>query len=131
MNEAEIQRLPGPLALLDRYPTKKGRATLQTPAPRTRSNLEADFLAFLNDRRFPPPQTNTLIEGHEVDAVWPDRKLIVELDSWTFHGTRQAFEDDRRQDRELTALGWTVIRVTSRDLDDPDRLERELRALGL
>jgi very-short-patch-repair endonuclease len=131
MNEAEIQRLPGPLALLDRYPTKKGRAALRTPAPRTRSDLEADFLAFLNDRRFPTPRTNTIIEGYEVDAVWPDRKLIVELDSWTFHGTRQAFENDRQRDRRLAAKGWTVTRVTSRDLDDPDRLERELQALGL
>ncbi len=131
MNEAEIRRLPGARDLMERHPTKRGIATLRTPAPRTRSDLEADFLAFLNDRRFPSPQTNTLIEGYEVDAVWPDRKLIVELDSWTFHGTRQAFENDRRKDRHLTALGWTVIRITWRDLDEPDRLAAELEALGL
>jgi very-short-patch-repair endonuclease len=131
MNEAEIRRLDGPHRLVARYPTKKGRANLNAQLTYTRSDLEARFLAFLDGRRFPAPQTNTLIEGVEVDAVWPDRKLVVELDSWTFHGTRQAFENDRRKDRHLTARGWIVIRITWRDLDDPDALERELRALGL
>jgi very-short-patch-repair endonuclease len=133
INEAEVLRLPGPHRLAERHPTKKGTKALRALAPpaHTRLELEARFHAFLHDRRFPPPQTNTLIEGHEVDAAWPDRKLIVELDSWTFHGTREAFETDRRRDRHLTARGWTVVRVTWRDLDDPDTLERELRALGL
>ena len=99
MNEAEIRRLPGARDLLRAPPDQAGIATLRTPRPQTRSDLEADFLAFLNDRRFPRPQTNTLIEGIEVDCVWPDRKLIVELDSYTFHGTRQAFEEDRSKDR--------------------------------
>ena len=79
----------------------------------------------------PRPQTNALIEGEEVDAVWPDRGLIVELDSYTFHATRHAFEHDRRRDRLLAAKGWTVIRITWRDLDDPEALARELTALGL
>ena len=131
MSEAEIRRLEGPRRLLDRYPTKKGRARLQAPAPHTRSDLEARFLAFLNDRRLPTPQTNTLIEGHEADCAWPKHKLTVELDSWQFHGTRQAFENDRRRDRALAAAGWAVIRVTWRDLDEPGALERELRAVGL
>jgi len=131
LSEAEVQRLPGAHSLLDRYPSKRGRAHLKRPPAHTKSDLEARFLAFLNDRRFPTPLTNALVEGHEVDAVWPGRKLIAELDSWTFHGTRQAFERDRRKDRHLTALGWTVIRITWRDLDEPDRLEGELRALGL
>jgi very-short-patch-repair endonuclease len=133
INEAEVLRLPGPHHLAERHPTKKGTKTLRALAPptHTRRDLEARFSAFLNDRRFPRPQTNTLIEGYEVDAAWPDRRLIVELDSYTFHATRQVFEDDRRKDRHLAAKGWTVVRVTWRDLDDPDALERELRALGL
>jgi very-short-patch-repair endonuclease len=133
INEAEILRLPGPHQLTDRYPTKRGTRALRTlaPATHTRSDLEARFTTFLNDRRFPRPQTNTIIEGKEVDFVWPDQKLIIELDSWEYHRTRAAFEADRRSDRHLKAAGWTVIRVTWRDLDDPDALEAELRALAL
>jgi very-short-patch-repair endonuclease len=133
INEAEILRLEGPHELADRHPTKRGTRALRTLAPptHTRRDLEARFTTFLNDRRFPTPQTNILIEGNEVDAAWPGRKIIVELDSWEYHRTRQAFEEDRRRDRRLAAAGWTVIRITWRDLDDPDALEGELRALGL
>jgi len=131
LNEAERLRLDAPH--LERYPTKRGTRALRALAPptHTRRDLEARFHTFLNDRRFPRPQTNVLIEGKEVDFVWRDQRLIVELDSWEYHRTRQAFEDDRRTDRRLKAAGWTVIRVTWRDLDDPDALEAELRALAL
>jgi very-short-patch-repair endonuclease len=131
VNEAERLRLPGPQ--LDHHSTKRGIKTLRALAPptHTRTDLEARFATFLNDRRFPPPQTNVLIEGKEVDAVWAEQRLIVELDSWEFHRTRRAFEEDRRADRRLKAAGWTVLRLTWRDLDDPAALEVELRALGL
>ena len=133
INEAEVQRLEGPYDLAQRHPTKRGTAALRALArpSHTKRELEARFALFLNDRRFPTPQTNVLIEGYEVDAVWPDRKLIVELDSYTFHATREAFEADRRRDRHLAAKGWRVIRITWRDLDDPEALAEELRALGL
>ena len=131
MNEAEVRRLPGPFKLVQRYPRKKGTGALRALAPptHTRSDLEARFATFLSDHRFPTPLTNTLIEGIEVDAVWPDRRLIVELDSYEFHRTRQAFENDRRRDRRLTAAGWRVMRVTWRDLDEPGRLAAELAGL--
>ena len=133
INEAEILRLDGAHELAQRHPTKRGTATLRTLAPptHTRSDLEARFTTFLNDRRFPTPQTNVLIEGIEVDCAWPDKRLVVELDSYEFHRTRATFERDRQRDRRLAAAGWTVIRVTWRDLDEPGALERELRAVGL
>ncbi len=66
---------------------RKGTATLRRLAPptHTRSDLEAAFHTFLNDRRFPTPQTNSIIEGFEVDCVWAERRLVVELDSWEYH----------------------------------------------
>jgi very-short-patch-repair endonuclease len=131
INEAERQRLPGPQP--ERHPTKRGTKALRTLAPptHTRTDLEARFATFLNDRRFPAPQTNVLIEGMEVDFAWPERGVVVELDSWEYHGTRAAFERDRRRDRILAAAGWRPLRVTWRDLDEPGTLERELRAVGL
>ena len=128
INEAERQRLEGPQEQARRHPTKRGTKALRTLAPptHTRRDLEARFTTFLNDRRFPMPQTNVLIEGVEVDAAWPDKRLIVELDSWEYHKTRQEFERDRRRDRQLAAKGWTVLRITWRDLDEPGRLAAEL-----
>jgi very-short-patch-repair endonuclease len=126
VNEADRLRLER--ADPRRHPTKKGVARLSGPVAHTRRELEARFQAFLNDRRFPTPQSNVLIEGHEVDCVWPKRRLIVELDSWEYHRTRADFENDRRRDRHLATHGWTVLRVTWRDLDEPGRLAAELAA---
>ncbi len=126
INEAERQRLEGPNP--ERHPTKRGTKALRALAPptHTRTDLEAAFHTFLNDRRLPTPQTNVLIEGIEVDFAWPESKLVIELDSWEYHRTRAAFEGDRRRDRRLVAAGWRVIRVTWEDLRAPGRLAAEL-----
>ena len=60
------------------------------------------------------------------------QKLVVELDGYETHGTRAAFARDRRRDRLLEAAGFTVIRVTSWDLDPGEHraaLERDLHLL--
>jgi very-short-patch-repair endonuclease len=56
---------------------------------------------------------NTLVEGKLVDAVWPEQKLIVELDSWAFHRHRKAFEDDRERDVTLLLAGYRVVRIAT------------------
>ena len=135
LDEAEVLRLPGPHTLLGRYPRRRGAATLRTllltsrsPTP-TRTELEAKFLTFVDDWGFDRPAVNTIIEGLEVDAAWRDARLIVELDGFATHGTRRGFERDRKRDRQLTAAGWRVIRLTWRQLADGEALARELRAL--
>jgi very-short-patch-repair endonuclease len=44
------------------------------------------------------------------------RRLIIELDGWTFHQSRESFEADRRRDALLTALGYRVLRFTYRQV---------------
>ena len=131
INEAERLRLAGPHRLTERYPTKRGTRALRTLAPptHTKQDLEARFHTFLNDRRFPRPQTNILIEGKEVDFAWPDRRLIVELDSWSSTAREPPSKTTAVRTGGSKRAGWTVIRVTWRDLDDPDALER--RAQGV
>jgi predicted transcriptional regulator of viral defense system len=135
LDEAEILRLPGPATLLDRYPRRRGAATLRTllvtsrsPTP-TRTELEDKFLTFVDDWGFDRPDVNTIIEGLEVDAAWRDARLIVELDGFATHGTRRGFERDRKRDRRLTAAGWCVIRLTWRQLSGGAALAHELRTL--
>ena len=79
---------------------------------------------------FRSPNTNVLIEGYEVDCVWPEARLIVELDSRTHHAVAHAFEEDRVRDRRLEANGWRVVRITWRQLHDtPGAVEADLRRL--
>ena len=61
------------------------------------------------------------MEGFEVDAVWRDARVAVELDGRDTHGTATAFERDRERDRILQAAGWRVVRITYRQM----RLGRE------
>jgi very-short-patch-repair endonuclease len=96
----------------------------------TASPLEDRFAAFVVAHRLPPPQTNVLVDGDEIDALWPEARLIVELDSWEFHAHRAAFEKDRDRDTDHLLAGYRTIRVTHRRLsEEPDRLAAQIRAL--
>jgi very-short-patch-repair endonuclease len=96
----------------------------------TASPLEERFAAFVVAYQLPPPQTNVLVEGDEVDVLWPEACLIVELDSWEFHAHRAAFEKDRDRDTDHLLAGYRTIRITHRRLsDEPERLAAQIRAL--
>ena len=144
MEQAEALRLADstPLAaLVARYPGRRGTAVLKEilrsesrAAGITRSELEDRFLRFLADRGLPAPRTNVSLQiGEdwiEADCVWSDERVVVELDSWSHHGSKGAFRRDRTRDRRLKVAGWEPIRVTSWDLDqDAERLETDLLAL--
>jgi very-short-patch-repair endonuclease len=85
------------------------------PAP-TRSELERRFLRLCKKHRIDPPETNTRIEGLEVDFVWRDRRLIVEVDGYAYHRSPGAFERDRERDVRLEMAGWRVLRFTWRQV---------------
>ena len=102
--------------------------------PLTKSDFEDEFHAFLAERGFPTPITNAWLsvgDGWEPDVRWPTERVIVELDSWQWHGTtRRDFERDRRRDTQLEAAGWRVIRITwARFHAEPDAIEAELRSI--
>ena len=56
------------------------------------------------------------MEGIEVDFVWRDRRLIVEVDGYAFHRSPAAFERDRERDVLLQTRGWRVLRFTWRQV---------------
>ncbi len=64
-----------------------------------------------------------------VDFVVGDR-LVIEVDGYAHHGSREAFEHDRDRDLALVAHGYLVIRVSQRQiLEDWDRIERAILAI--
>ena len=82
----------------------------------TRSKAERILRGLLRDANLPMPRFNARVAGYEVDAVWPDRRLVVEVDGYAYHGHRAQFERDRRKDLALTAAGYRVIRISWRQL---------------
>jgi Protein of unknown function (DUF559) len=110
-------------------PVRRLLVELGVPAE-GRSPLEIRFAEFLQEHGIPAPAQNVLVLGHEVDALWPAAKLVVELDSWEHHGDRAAFERDRARDPELMLAGYRTIRITHRRLDnEAHRVAAEIRAL--
>lgn len=100
------------------------------PPDEGRSPLEIRLPAFIREHQLPTTVQNVHVLGHEVDALWPDAKLVVELDSWEHHGHRAAFERDRARDPKLLIAGYRTIRVTHRRLDrEPAQLAEEIRRL--
>jgi very-short-patch-repair endonuclease len=64
-----------------------------------------------------------------VDVLFGAAALIVEVDGWEVHGSRSAFEDDRRRRNHLVLEGYRVLNVTWRQLvDDRDWVRDCLRA---
>jgi very-short-patch-repair endonuclease len=144
MRKAEFLQLRDRLSLptlLLRYLGHRGNATLRLCLDRlgdtvgfTRSELEERFLAFLDRAGLPRPHLNAQIElgdrWIEVDCLWRDRRLVVELDGRAAHQTNAAFEVDRERDRRLQSAGWRVARITWRQLhDEPEAVARDLRDL--
>jgi predicted transcriptional regulator of viral defense system len=84
--------------------------------PRTRSEHERRFLALCDDHHIPLPEANQIVEGVEVDFVWRDRRLIVEVDGYRYHRSPGRFESDREKDVHLTTRGWRVLRFTWRQV---------------
>ncbi|HKG37304.1 MAG TPA: DUF559 domain-containing protein [Solirubrobacterales bacterium] len=107
-------------SLLDRCGRHPGAGRLRRglafylPLPFTRSELERRFLRLVDDAGLPPPAANTVLAGHEVDMLWADRRLVIELDGFEHHRTRAAFERDRRRDEDLKLAGFDVVRLTAR-----------------
>jgi len=141
--QAEALRLtdgPSLDELIERHPRRKGALLLRAIVGSgrvgiiTRSELEARFLTFVADLGLPVPHTNARIEAGgrwlEVDCLWPESRVVVELDGHAFHSTRAAFERDRERDRLLQAAGWRVVRITWRQLrDEPAAVARDLARL--
>jgi very-short-patch-repair endonuclease len=86
---------------------------------------EDRFLVLLDAHHLSRPRTNYGIEGMEVDAAWPEQRLVVELDGWDAHATRQAFRHDRERGNALELAGWRLLRFTWADVT---RRQRETAA---
>jgi very-short-patch-repair endonuclease len=135
LNEAQVHRLVTAAELSTLFTRYPGRRTARLTPERgaTRSDLEDDFTRFLKHHRLPLPERNQTIAGHEVDAVYREQKLVIELDSHQFHSTPRAFENDRDRDADLLNAGFPTIRVTDHRLKhqpakEAQRLKEILRS---
>jgi len=93
------------------------------PPARTRSDPERILLRGVRAARLPEPETNVKVGGWEVDFLWREVRLAVEVDAYSTHSSPRAFDRDRRKDADLAAAELTVQRFTVDHVrDEPDRV---------
>jgi very-short-patch-repair endonuclease len=89
---------------------------------RFRSPPEARLLTMIAERGLPLPRCNErlTIAGYpiEADFHWPDHRLVIEVDSRTYHGNPIALERDHRRDLDLTVAGYRVVRFTRSQIEN-------------
>jgi very-short-patch-repair endonuclease len=111
-------------------PLTRAIAQLTDDPAWTQSPAEDLFLELIRHSGLPLPRSNVLIHNELVDFVWPEHKLIVEIDGFAFHKSHEAFENDRKRDRELQKRGWRVLRITYRSLHhDPAGVIEDIREM--
>lgn len=117
VNRARVAELLGSTALAE-LSSRSARiaALIGDPDQRpTRSGLEDLFKRFTRRHRLPMPWINAVIPelgGREVDAYYPDHRLIVELDGYRFHSDRLSFENDREKDARALLQHHATVRMT-------------------
>ena len=86
------------------------------PGEIVRSELEHRFLELVRAAGLPPPETNVKITArgrrYEIDCLWREQRVAVELDGRAAHARTTAFEPDRRKDAALNAIGLRPLRFT-------------------
>ncbi|SDS34505.1 hypothetical protein SAMN04515669_0886 [Jiangella sp. DSM 45060] len=89
----------------------------------------------LTSRLLPEPRWNRTLPGHRrivPDACWPEARLVVEVDSRSFHGFGDAPRRTEERRARYAMLGWRVLPVSPMRLrSEPQAVLREIEAAYL
>lgn len=107
-------------AAIDGQPSRPGtrlaRAALHRYLPGSESRkswLETEFQRYArHDPRLPQPLYNQTLLGYEIDVMWVQQRVTLELDGRPYHVAVEDFDRDRGKDRLLTRHGWRPIRMS-------------------
>ena len=74
--------------------------------------LERLFRPLAAAAGLPTPLTKVMVDGFEVDFLWPDLGLVVETDGWRYHRTPSAQSRDVLRFQRHVASGLTPLRFS-------------------
>jgi very-short-patch-repair endonuclease len=97
----------------------------------TESDLEDEFLRMCDRFGILRPEVQPWIGPDRPDFLWREIGLVVETDSWRWHGGRERWEADQRKALRLQQRGLTVIRVSYRRVfREPAEVAADLKLIG-
>jgi very-short-patch-repair endonuclease len=128
VSEALVQRLVTAREL-EPVAGAKLRTVLGVARP-ARNAAERALLALIRRAGLPVPEVNATVGDFEVDFLWREHGVALELDGFQAHGNRRAFDRDRRKDLALRAHGLTPARIGWRQVaDTPEAVVADLARL--
>jgi very-short-patch-repair endonuclease len=77
-----------------------------------RSRTEKHFLRLMRDAGLPRPDVNVRRGRAELDFVWRDQRLVVEIDGYRFHRGPAAFRRDHEKNLVLQDARFEILRFT-------------------
>ena len=104
------------------------------PMPPTESALETKLARVIRKSDLPTPvrQFDIRNGGRFVarpDFAYPNAKVAVEADSFRWHSSRAAWERELQRRNDLQRLGWQIVHVTKKDIDErADEVVEDIRA---
>lgn len=125
LNEARVQRLvteAGLRATVKSHPNRRGARALRRlldaeRGPRiVRSTAERIALRVLREHNLEPDESDVRIGPYRVDFLFRRERLVIEVDSYSFHSTPKRFVDDRRRMAYLASRNFQVFPLTWDDL---------------
>ncbi len=127
--KAEVDRMRRP------FGTKRIRTVLALKSPEdapAESPLESRAAIVVRESGLPQPtpQFEIFDDGSfvgRVDFAWPEYRVALEVDGFSVHGDRAAWDRDQKRSSQLAAAGWRVHRVTHDRLRNPADIVAELR----
>ncbi len=95
------------------------------------SDLEILFRPIAMEAGLPSPLTKEIVNGFEVDFLFPDLGLVIETDGLRYHRTPSAQTRDARRDRAHVLAGMTPLRFTHYEIKyESSRVRSELRRIA-
>jgi predicted transcriptional regulator of viral defense system len=108
---------------------REALAEHQPRLARTKSDLEVAFLELCEAAGIPLPETNEWVAGWEVDALFREQRIAVELDGHGNHRSPAQVKRDRRKDLALRTAGLLPIRYSDEQLERRTDVIAEMRRL--
>jgi predicted transcriptional regulator of viral defense system len=113
---------------------RKALAEHQPGLAHTKSELERVFLELCEQARIPLPEVNQRVAGWEIDALWREERIAVELDGYRNHRSPAQIRRDRKKEMAVRAADHTPVRYSWEQLTTHRREVvadiRRLRAAG-
>jgi very-short-patch-repair endonuclease len=110
---------------------RKALADHQPALALTKSRLEIRFFEICEKAKFQPPEVNQYLAGEEIDAMWREQRIAVELDGHRNHHTRAQLRSDRRKELAVRTAGFTPVRYSEDQLEHQTKeVIADLRRLG-